>query len=60
MRDKKCIFNVMSWRFYRPDKCCYCNKPAVGTLRANTFLKFAERDLCEEHFLQWIKGDLYL
>jgi hypothetical protein len=60
MRRKKNILDVVTWRFYRPHKCNYCEKDAVGTLWVSGFFKQAERDLCEECIHKWINGELYI
>lgn len=46
------------WNFYRPTKCDYCDKAAVGILKASGYLWRKQRDLCEDHYKQWVKGEL--
>jgi len=60
MRHKKNIFQMIGWRLYRPDTCIYCGKEAKYVLRAWTFLRWAERDLCEDCAVKWTNGELFI
>ena len=60
MRRKRNIFDMFTWRFFVPGKCCYCEKDAVGTLVAQTFYGRGERNLCRDCYQKWLKGELYI
>ena len=62
MRRRRNMLDVSSWRGSAIDKCSFCNEKAVYHLKFTFLGGFAwgEFDLCNEHRLQWEKGELYI
>jgi len=60
MRDRRCIFNMLYHYGTEIGSCDYCDQKASYHIGFGTFLGRGHRFLCEHHYREWMKGELFV